>query len=156
MIVWLRYTQHIFYLVDTAWKHHKYQCFWILPLEFGSTLNYINMKTVRFYVKTTINLQKKYLGTPDCKYTEKIFVDFIWLDVQAKSPTQIIYIILNEIWLCGSDPNVPFHAANLVANSGKTAYRVGSILWYGTALLLQMKQHTCTYVKCHYNTIHCK
>ena len=35
------------------------------------------------------------------------------------------YIILNEISLCESDPNPPVHAANLVANSGNTAYGVG-------------------------------
>ena len=38
----------------------------------GSRLAYINMKTVRFYVQTAINLQKKCLGTPDCKNMENM------------------------------------------------------------------------------------
>ena len=56
----------IFFLVDAAWKYPKYPCFCILPLEFFVNID-INMKTVRFYVQTAINLQRKCLGTPDCK-----------------------------------------------------------------------------------------
>ena len=56
----------------------------------------IYMKTVRFYVKTAINLQGKCTRTPDCKYNEN---NFIWLDVQAISPIQKKYIDLNYIWL---------------------------------------------------------
>ena len=39
-------------------------------------LTYVNMKTVRFYVQTAINLQRKYLGTPDCKKKGKHFNRF--------------------------------------------------------------------------------
>ena len=32
-------TPDIFSLADAAWKHPKYPCFWILPLEFGVDIN---------------------------------------------------------------------------------------------------------------------
>ena len=56
----------------------------------GSTLTYINMKTVRFYVQTAINLLRKCLGTPDCRNMENMLIDFIWLNVQAKYLKQTI------------------------------------------------------------------
>ena len=83
-------TPDIFSLADATWKHTKYPCFCILPLEFGSTLTYINMETVRFYVQTAINLHRKCLGTPDCQITENMLINFIWLNVQAKYLVQII------------------------------------------------------------------
>ena len=55
-----------------------------------STLTYINMKTVRLYIETAINLQRKCLGTPDCKNMENMLIDFIWLNVQAKYLIQTI------------------------------------------------------------------
>ena len=48
------------------------------------------MKTVRFYVQTAINLQRKCLGTPDCKNMENMLIDFIWLNVQAEYLIQTI------------------------------------------------------------------
>ena len=48
------------------------------------------MKTVRLYVQTAINLQRKCLGTPDCKSMENILIDFTWLNVQAKYLIQTI------------------------------------------------------------------
>ena len=60
------------------------------PEGFGSTLTYINMKTVRLYVQTAINLQRKCLGTPGCKNMENIFINFIWLNVQAEYLIQTI------------------------------------------------------------------
>ena len=103
----ITWTQDIFFLVDAVWKHHKYPCFYILPLDLGSTLTCINMKTVRFYVKIALNLQRICLGTPDCKYTDNMVIDFNWLNMQAKSPTQPVLYQFNEIWLCESDPNAP-------------------------------------------------
>ena len=52
-------------------------------------LTYINMKTLRFYVQTSINLQSKCLGTPDCKNMGNV-IDFIWLNVQAMYLIQTI------------------------------------------------------------------
>ena len=43
----------------------------------GSTMTYIDMKTVKFYIQTTINLQRECLGTPDCKYMVFMLIDFI-------------------------------------------------------------------------------
>ena len=48
------------------------------------------MKTARFYVQTTINLQRKCLGTPDCKNLENMLINFIWLNVEAKYLIQTI------------------------------------------------------------------
>ena len=48
------------------------------------------MKTMRFYVKTTINLLRKCPGNPDCKCMENMFIDFIWQNVQVKSAIQTI------------------------------------------------------------------
>ena len=59
--------------------HGSAYCRWSL----GSTLTCTNMKTVRFYVQTAINLHRKWLETPDCKYMENMLIDFIWLTVQA-------------------------------------------------------------------------
>ena len=84
-------TPDIFSLVDAAWKHTQYPCFCILPLE--STFAYVNMKTVRFYVQTTVNLQRKSLCTPECKNLENMLIDFIWLNVQAK------YVLQNDVIL---------------------------------------------------------
>ena len=56
----------------------------------GSTLTYINKKTVRFYVQTPINLLRKCLVTPDCRNMENMLIDFIWLNVQAKYLKQTI------------------------------------------------------------------
>ena len=68
----------------------------------GSTLIYTNMKTVRFHIKTTMNLEIIYLGTPDCNYMENIFVDLI-----HTYPYRPFEINLIEIWLYGRDPNAP-------------------------------------------------
>ena len=38
---------------------------------------------------------------------ENMFMDVIWLNVQAKYLIQTIYITLSEIWLYKSDPNAP-------------------------------------------------
>ena len=65
------------------------------------------MKTVKFYVRVTLNLQRKCLRIPDCKYMENMFKDFFWLNVQTKSPTQTILYQLNEIWFYESDQNAP-------------------------------------------------
>ena len=35
----ITWTPDIFSLADTAWKHHKYPCFCILPLEFGVNID---------------------------------------------------------------------------------------------------------------------
>ena len=79
-----------------------------IAASLGSTLTYINMKTVRFYVETAINLQRKCLGTPDCKNMENMLINFIWrVKVQDKYLMETIFITLNEIWLYESDPNAP-------------------------------------------------
>ena len=77
-------TPDIFSLAEAAWKHHKYPYFCILPLEFGVNIDIHNMKTVRFYVQTAINLQMKCLRTPYGKNMESMLIDFSWLNVQAK------------------------------------------------------------------------
>ena len=44
-----------------------------------STLTYINMKTVRLYIQTAMNLQRKCLWNPDCKNMENtILYHFKW------------------------------------------------------------------------------
>ena len=63
---------------------------YIVARVWGSTLTYINMNTVRSYVQTAVNLQRKCLGTPDCKNMENMLIDFISLNVQAKYFIQII------------------------------------------------------------------
>ena len=97
-------------------------------LSLGSTLTYINMKIVRFYVQTAINLQRKCLGTRDGKIMENMFIDFIWLNLQAK------YLIQKKIislYMRYSSMKVtqmpPVHVANLVANGGNRAYRADVI-----------------------------
>ena len=42
------------FLSTSLKKNHKYSCFWILPLEFGSDFDITNMKTVGSYVKWQI------------------------------------------------------------------------------------------------------
>ena len=66
--------------------HDSAYCRWSL----GSTLIYINMKTVRIYVQTAINLQRKCLGTPDCRNMKNMLTDFTWLNVQPKYLIQTI------------------------------------------------------------------
>ena len=66
-----------------------------------STFTYINIKTVRFYV------QRKCLGTPDCKYMENMLIDFIWLNYRLNISYKQFYITLNDIWLYESDSNAP-------------------------------------------------
>ena len=75
-------TPDIFPLADVAWKHPKYPWFCILPLEFGVNRDIHKHENSKFYVQTAINLQRKCLGTPDCKYTENMVIDFIWLNVK--------------------------------------------------------------------------
>ena len=78
-------TQDIFSLADAAWKHPKYPCFCILPLEFEVNIDIHKHKTVSLYIQIAINIQRtECLGTPDCKNTENMSIDFIWLNVQAK------------------------------------------------------------------------
>ena len=48
------------------------------------------MKTARFYVQTATNIQRKCRGTPDWTYTEDMFIDFTWLNIQAKYLIQTI------------------------------------------------------------------
>ena len=86
------------------------------------------MKTVRFYVQTVINIQRKSLGTPDCKYMESMLIDFIWLNVQVKYLTQTILYHFKIIYGSMKVTQMPpVHAANLVASSGNTAYGVDVI-----------------------------
>ena len=95
------------------WKHPKYPCICILLLEF---------------VQTATNRQRKCLRSPDCICMKNLLSDFIWLNVQAKSPYKPYYANLNEICLYESDPKCPHvHAATLVTNIGNIAYGVGSI-----------------------------
>ena len=66
-----------------------------LHIAARSTLKYINMKTVKFYVQIAINLQKKCLRTTDCKNMENMLIDFIWVNVHAKYLIQtILYQIM--------------------------------------------------------------
>ena len=81
------------------------------------------MKTAILYIQTAINLQRKCLWTPDCKSTENMLIDFIWLNIQAKYLVQTILDHFKwdmALWKRYKCP--PVHAANLVPNSGKTAY----------------------------------
>ena len=91
---WLReqitQTQDKFSLADAPWKPPKYPCFWILPLEFEVNIDIHNMKTVRLYIQTIINLQRKYLGSPDCKNIENKLIYFIRLNVHDKYLIQTI------------------------------------------------------------------
>ena len=48
------------------------------------------MKSVRFYVQTAINRQRKCPESPYCKYIENLLMFFFWLNAQAKSPKQTI------------------------------------------------------------------
>ena len=88
---------------------------------------YINMETVRFYVQTAINLQRRCLGIPDCKYMENMLIYFIWLNVQTKYLIQTINITLKHILLYENHPNAPVLATNLVTNIGNAAYGVDAI-----------------------------
>ena len=54
------------------------------------------MKTVRLYIQTAINLQRKCQGTPDYKNMENMLIDFTWLNVQAKYLIQTI--LYNYKW----------------------------------------------------------
>ena len=86
----IMWTLDIFSLMYTAWKHPKYPCFCAYcRQEFGVNID-IHESSVRFYVQTTIDFQRKCLGTPDCKYMENMSIDFIWLNVQVKSLIQTI------------------------------------------------------------------
>ena len=86
-----------------------------------STFTYVNMKTVSFYVQTAVNLQRKSLGTPECKNLGNMLIDSIWLNVQAKFVLQNDVILL---WIRYGYMKVshrpPVHAANLVVNTGKS------------------------------------
>ena len=66
------------------------------------------------------------IGNPDRKNMENIFVDFVSINMFDKFP---ILTILNSKETCAYkiNSNAPVHAANLVANSGNTAYGVDSI-----------------------------
>ena len=77
-----------------------------------------------------LNHNKSSLKMPDCKYIEKIFVDFIWTNVYDKSPMQTIYCqfkkdTLQWKWL----KYPPVHAANLVAHDDNSTFRVESMLY---------------------------
>ena len=82
-------------MADTAWKHPKYPCFCILPLEFEVNID-IHKHENSEIIQTAINLQRKGLGN--------MLKDLIWPNVQAKYLKQS-NITLNEIWLYESDPN---------------------------------------------------
>ena len=85
------WTPDIFSLADAAWKHPKYPCFCILPLEFEVSID-IHKHENSEVLCPNCNLQRKCLGTPDCKYIKKtnMLIDFIWPNVQAKYVIQII------------------------------------------------------------------
>ena len=91
------------------------------------------MKTVRFFVQTTIKLQRKYLGAPDCKYMENIVIDFISIKVTQMSPV---------------------HIANLVANSGNTAYGVDVIKTHYNAIYSKYHWGTPTLLKQFFKRYH--
>ena len=57
----------------------------------GTHLIYTNIEKVRFYVKTTINIVWKYLGTPDCKYMQRMLVDLIRIIAYGKSPKKTLF-----------------------------------------------------------------
>ena len=71
--------------------------------------------------KTAVNLQRKSLCTPECKNLGNMLIDSIWLNVQAK------YVLQNDVillWIRYGYMKVshrpPVHAANMVANTGKS------------------------------------
>ena len=76
-------TPDIFSLAEAAWKHHRYPCFCIFPLEFGVNID------IHKHGKSEVLCSNRY-KSPDCKYMENILIDFIWLNVQAKYLIQAI------------------------------------------------------------------
>ena len=52
------------------------------------------MKTVRFYVQTAVNLQRKSLCPPECKNLGNMLIDFIWLNIQTKYVLQTMLYYL--------------------------------------------------------------
>ena len=143
-------TQDIFSLTGAAWKHPKHPCFCILPLEFEVNIDihkHENMKTLRLYIQTSINPQRKCLGTPDCKNMWNVLIDFIWINVQAKYFIQtILYHFKWDMALRKWPKLPPAHAANLAANSGNTVYRVdvivNSVFEYVTMIWFYSEQYS--------------
>ena len=97
----------------------------MLPLEFGVTIDIHTHEISEVPFKTTRNPQMMYLGTPNCKYMQNIFVHLIPLNLQAKSAIQTISYQFKMS--CGSTKETQMllaRVANLVANSDNTAYVV--------------------------------
>ena len=61
-----------------------------LPLEFGASLLYTNIKWVGFYFETTINIQWENQGIPNYKYTKNKFWRLALNKCVAKSAIQTI------------------------------------------------------------------
>ena len=86
------------------------------------------MKTLRFYVQTAINLQRKCLWTQDWRNIDNISIDFIWLNVQVEYLIQtILYHFKWDMALWKLPRCPPVHASNMVANGGNTTYEVDVI-----------------------------
>ena len=123
----------LYFRRQTAWKHPKYPCFCILALEVEVVIDiYIDIKAVRFYVQTTINLQRKCLRTPDCNYMENMLRDFNWLNVKATSLLQgILYQFQwdKALWM---SPKCPQHMQQIWWQTVATQHtwlRVLHVIW---------------------------
>ena len=113
------------FLADAAWKHLKYLCFYILPLQLG-----VNNEIYKHDNDEVIcsnrrrNKSPKEMSGNSRLHTENMLIDFIWLNYRLNISYKQFYITLNVIWVYESDPN----AASKYSEPGdKTAYGVDVI-----------------------------
>ena len=77
-------------LVDATWKHPKYTCFQILPLEFGVNINIYKHENSEILYSNHNKSQTKMSGNSRLQMHGKMLIDFIWRNVQAKYLMQTI------------------------------------------------------------------
>ena len=84
-------TPDIFSLADAAWKHLKYTCFCVLPLEFRVNIDIHKHENNEVLCSNCHKSLKEMAGNSILQKHENMLIDFVWLNVLAKYLIQTIW-----------------------------------------------------------------
>ena len=118
-------TPDIFSLVDAAWKHTQYPCLCILPLEFGVNIHIRKHENSEVLCSNrSKSPREKSVHSRVQKHREHVNRFYLTKCTGLIYPTNDVILLWIRYCSMKVSHRPPVHAANLVANTGKTVYGV--------------------------------
>ena len=137
-------TPDIFSLVDAAWKHPKYPCFCISPLEYGVDIDIHKHENREVLCSNRNKSSKEMPGNSRLQKHGKHVYRF-HLTNRLNISYKQFYVTLSEMWLYESNPNAP----STCSEPGGKQWQHSIQGWRNWQLLMDNPVWCCTFADQH-------